>query len=501
MDSRVDCVAIIGVGLIGGSFGMALKKRGLANRVIGVGRNPERLKMAVELGAVDEWTTDLAAGVRDADLIYVSTPVGMELDFIRSAAKHAKPGCVITDAGSTKAEICRGVDGPRFVGGHPMAGSEETGVEAANPALFINAAYVLTPTKRTNPDALALVRGLAEAVGSRVIVMDPETHDRCVAVISHLPHLLAIALVSLAEDRSTRDPQVLELIAGSFRDMTRVAGSSPELWRDICMTNADAIKEAAVRFQSLLDEGVKLVESGDAPAFEEWFRHGKDFRQSLITHHSSLITIAIDGPAGAGKTTIAREVARRLGLKYVDTGAMYRAVAWKSLEEGIPLSDEKAIIEMAGKMDIDFADTRIFVDGTDVSEAIRSPEVTRLSSPVSAISGVRRVLVAQQKKLAGDGGVVMEGRDIGSVVLPNAECKIFLTASVDERANRRYLEMKAAGMQVDIEALKKDIEERDIRDSTRSDSPLTQVPDAIVIDTDNLTIEEVIERVIALTRD
>ncbi|HET6456792.1 MAG TPA: (d)CMP kinase, partial [Armatimonadota bacterium] len=131
----------------------------------------------------------------------------------------------------------------------------------------------------------------------------------------------------------------------------------------------------------------------------------------------------------------------------------------------------------------------------DVSEAIRTPEVTRLSSPVSAISGVRRVLVAQQKKLAGD-GVVMEGRDIGSVVLPNAESKVFLTASVDERANRRYLEMKAAGMQVDIEALKKDIEERDIRDSTRSDSPLTQVPDAVVIDTDDLTVEEVIEKVI-----
>ena len=274
------------------------------------------------------------------------------------------------------------------------------------------------------------------------------------------------------------------------------------------MTNADAIKEAAAGFQRLLDEGVKLVESGDAQAFEDWFRHGKDFRQSLlssstINHQPLTICIAIDGPAGAGKTTIAREVARRLGLKYVDTGAMYRAVAWKSLKEGIPLSNEAAIVEMAGKMNIDFrpGDGRIFVDGADVSEAIRTPEATRLSSPVSAISGVRRVLVAQQKKLAGDGGVVMEGRDIGSVVLPNAELKVFLTASVDERARRRYLEMQTANMDVDIETLKKDIEERDIRDSTRSDSPLTQVPDAVVIDTDNLTIEEVIERVIALTRD
>ena len=215
------------------------------------------------------------------------------------------------------------------------------------------------------------------------------------------------------------------------------------------------------------------------------------------------MSIAIDGPAGGGKTTIAGEVARRLGLKYVDTGAMYRAVAWKSLELGISLSDEEAIVRMTGEMSIDFrpGDGRIFVDGTDVSDAIRTPEVTKLSSPVSAISGVRRCLVAQQQKLACGGGVVMEGRDIGSVVLPNAQCKIFLTASVDERARRRYLEMRAKGMDVDIEALKKDIQERDVRDSARSDSPLTQVTDAVVIDTDRLTIEEVIEKVIWQIRD
>ena len=281
MDSRADCVAIIGVGLIGGSFGMALKKRGLANRIIGVGRNPERLKKAVELGAVDSWTTDLEAGVADADLIYVSTPVGMELDFIRLAAERAKPGCVITDAGSAKSEICRGADDPRFVGGHPMAGSEETGVEAANPDLFVNAAYVLTPTDRTNPDALELMQRLAQAIGSRLIVMDPETHDRCVAVISHLPHLIAATLVKLAGDRSREDHQLFELIAGSFRDMTRVAGSSPVLWRDICLANHEAIRAAADVFHRLLEEGVSLAESKDGEAFEDWFSSAKELRDSL----------------------------------------------------------------------------------------------------------------------------------------------------------------------------------------------------------------------------
>lgn len=213
------------------------------------------------------------------------------------------------------------------------------------------------------------------------------------------------------------------------------------------------------------------------------------------------IRVAIDGPAGAGKTTIAREVARRLGYKYVDTGAMYRAVAWKSLQECMPLSDEDAIVELAGKMNIDFAEgdgARIFVDGVDISKAIRTSEVTRLSSPVSAISGVRRHLVAQQQRLAESGGVVMEGRDIGSVVLPDAEVKVFLTASVYERAKRRYTEMKAAGMEVNIETLKHEIEERDHRDSTRSDSPLTKAPGAVVINTDYLAINEVIQRILAL---
>jgi cytidylate kinase len=213
------------------------------------------------------------------------------------------------------------------------------------------------------------------------------------------------------------------------------------------------------------------------------------------------IRIAIDGPAGAGKTTIAREVARRLGYKYIDTGAMYRAVAWKSLQLGIPLSDEDAIVRMTGEMSIDFStadESRIFVDGKDVSAAVRTPEVTWLSSPVSAISGVRQHLVAQQRRLAEGGGVVMEGRDIGSVVLPDADVKVFLTASIEERAKRRHAEVSAGGAEVDLEKLKRDIAERDKRDRTRADSPLIQAPGAVVVDTDGLTIEQVVERILAL---
>jgi cytidylate kinase len=219
---------------------------------------------------------------------------------------------------------------------------------------------------------------------------------------------------------------------------------------------------------------------------------------------SRKISIAIDGPAGAGKTTIAREVSRILGLKYVDTGAMYRAVAWKMLKLGIPLSDEEAIVDMARNMDIDFAEgdgSKIFVDGRDISREIRTPEVTKYSSPVSAIPGVRRILVARQRELAGSSGVVMEGRDIGSVVLPDAQVKIFLTASAVERARRRCKEMQAAGMDVNIEKLRLDIEERDHRDSTRADSPLVQATGAVAVNTDKLSIDEVVKCILDISSE
>ncbi len=284
---QIDCVAIIGVGLIGGSFGMALKKRGLANCVTGIGRNPERLKKAVNLGAIDDWTTDVEAGVRKADLVYVSTPVGLEVDFIRRAATAAKSGCIITDAGSTKAKICREADkiisrDVYFIGGHPMAGSEMTGVEAANPDLFVNAAYILTPTDKTEPKVLAVIRRLAEAIGARVIVMQPEVHDQCVAAVSHLTHIIAAALVSLAHEYSLKNPQILDLVAGSFRDMTRVASSSPVLWRDICMTNIEEIQKAAASFQEHLAQGLQALESNDGEAFMKWFATAKQIRDGIF---------------------------------------------------------------------------------------------------------------------------------------------------------------------------------------------------------------------------
>ena len=283
MAAEFRCVAVIGVGLIGGSFGMALRNRGLAGKVVGVGRNEGRLQRAVDVGAVDSWTLDLEEGVTGADLVYIATPVGMVLDFVERALPFIGKECIITDGGSTKAEICLGADeivGDRaaFVGGHPMAGSEEAGVEAARESLFEGSTYVLTPTPSTSPEAVEKMRLVAEAIGARVLLMDPEEHDRCVAVISHLPHVMAAALALLAQKESECSPHLFDLVAGSFRDMTRVAGSSPVLWRDICLSNAPAVRRTVDEMVALMSQAAELMEAGDSKSLEDWFSAARSVR-------------------------------------------------------------------------------------------------------------------------------------------------------------------------------------------------------------------------------
>ena len=216
------------------------------------------------------------------------------------------------------------------------------------------------------------------------------------------------------------------------------------------------------------------------------------------------IVVAIDGPAGAGKSTIAKLAAEKLGYAYIDTGAMYRSVAWKFLQTGKAF-DEDFISGLSKTMLIDFKPeakiNRVFVDGTEVTDAIRTPEVTAIVSRVAAIGEVREAMVDQQRRMGEAGGVLMDGRDIGTVVFPNAQLKIFLTASVEERARRRYAEMVAKGQQVDLQQLQEDIAERDKQDSERAISPLRQAEDALLLDTSNMGISEVTDRILQLVQE
>ena len=215
------------------------------------------------------------------------------------------------------------------------------------------------------------------------------------------------------------------------------------------------------------------------------------------------LVVAIDGPAGEGKSTVSQLAAKKLGYTYIDTGAMYRAVAWKTLQQEKEVTDElilDVVKDINVRLHYDGNKTVVVVDDVDITGEIRTPEVSHIVSQVAALGPVREKMVDLQRKMAAEGGVLMDGRDIASHVLPNADVKIFLTASIDERAKRRYKEMKEKGFDVELDKLKADIRARDKADSEREISPLVRVDDAVLLDTTGMSIDEVVAEIIKLCR-
>lgn len=273
-------VAIVGVGLLGGSLGLALRKRGLARRVVGIGRRQSVLDRAVALGAVDQGTLDLAAGVSDAELMVLATPVGAMADLARAAKGSLPKGSVVTDVGSTKARLTREIeeiagDAFRYVGSHPMAGSEKRGVEEAAAGLFEGALCFVTPTARTDPRGLSLVTELWQAVGARVRIINPTDHDRLVAGASHLPHLVAAALVNATPS------EALMCVGPGFRDTTRVASGDPRMWVDVCLQNRERILDALRQFDREVHVLRDVLSRGAEAELLAWLETAKAVRD----HH------------------------------------------------------------------------------------------------------------------------------------------------------------------------------------------------------------------------
>lgn len=281
--ARIEKLVIVGVGLIGGSFALALKAAGAVGRVIGVGRGAQNIAHALDLKIIDASGALDASTLADSGLVLLAMPVGQMPAVMRSLAPLLGANTVVTDAGSTKQDVVElarrelGSSLARFVPGHPIAGTEKSGAEAAFAGLYRERKVVLTPLPENERGAVALVRDAWEQCGARVFEMTPDEHDAVLASVSHLPHVLAFALVDLVAGHKNAK-QLFSFAAGGFRDFTRIASSSPEMWRDICLANRKALLAEIDRYRGGLDEIRAIIERRDAKALEALFSGARDAR-------------------------------------------------------------------------------------------------------------------------------------------------------------------------------------------------------------------------------
>jgi prephenate dehydrogenase len=316
-------VALIGTGLIGGSIGLALRRAGFLVR--GVDHDLVRADAALETGAVDELAPDLAAAVATADLTVVAVPVGAVAGLVVEALDAG--AALVTDVGSVKAPVVAAVEAARpgaaarFVGGHPMAGSEQEGLAGANADLFVGATWVLTPTARTDPEAFTAVRSWATDLGAETIAVAPELHDALVAVVSHVPQLAASTLMNVASRGNDAHAVLLRLAAGGFRDMTRIASSHPAIWPDICLANRDAIVDALDRYLDELGRVRAIVADGDRAALLTVLDDARAARRSLpvgIPADDVLVELRVPVPDREGVIAEVTTLAARFGINIAD---------------------------------------------------------------------------------------------------------------------------------------------------------------------------------------
>jgi len=287
INSMINQLTIFGVGLIGGSLALALKKAGYCRKVVGCSRSESHLQQAVELGVIDSYCLDPSEAVEGADVVLLSVPLGAMKSILSQIDGHLSPEAIVTDAGSSKAsvvEAAREVFGTipsRFVPAHPIAGREKSGVTAALVDLYVDHKVILTPLENTSEEAIAKVTAMWEAAGAEIKTLGVEQHDRVLAATSHLPHVLAYALVD-SVSRTDYVEQIFQFAAGGFRDFSRIASGDPTMWRDICLENREAILENLDNFQAELSKVRELIDQSDADKIFNLFDHAKSVRDSSI---------------------------------------------------------------------------------------------------------------------------------------------------------------------------------------------------------------------------
>jgi cyclohexadieny/prephenate dehydrogenase len=288
MTVQFDRIALIGIGLIGSSIAHDLKRLGIAKEVVISTRSAETLKRAEELELGDRYTTSSAEAVRDADLVIVSVPVGASESVAKEIAGSLKPGAIVTDVGSTKASVIAQMQPHmpphvHFIPGHPLAGTEKSGPDAGFAGLFEGRWCIFTPVPGTDEAALQKLRLFWETLGSKVDEMDPEHHDKVLAIVSHLPHIIAYNIVGTADDLETvTESEVIKYSASGFRDFTRLAASDPTMWRDVCLHNKDAILEMLSRFSEDLAYLQRAIRWGEGDKLFELFSRTRAVRRSII---------------------------------------------------------------------------------------------------------------------------------------------------------------------------------------------------------------------------
>ncbi|KPH09362.1 prephenate/arogenate dehydrogenase family protein [Rhizobium acidisoli] len=288
MNVQFDRIALIGIGLIGSSLAHDIRRLGLAREIVVATRSADTLKRAEELGLGDRYTTSSANAVEGADLVIVSVPVGASESVAKEIAASLKPGAIVTDVGSTKASVIAQMQphipaGVHFIPGHPLAGTEKSGPDAGFPGLFESRWCIFTPVAGTDETALKRLRSFWEALGSKVDEMDAQHHDKVLAIVSHLPHLIAYNIVGTADDLETvTESEVIKYSASGFRDFTRLAASDPTMWRDVCLHNRDAILEMLARFSEDLAYLQRAIRWGEGDKIFELFTRTRAIRRSIV---------------------------------------------------------------------------------------------------------------------------------------------------------------------------------------------------------------------------